>query len=82
MGKCPDIELAIHSLETMKPPRADKRAEAQAAKDAAVGARAMAYNMAAALSEHICAALQSDHADRMSLGEIGQRISDLRELGS
>jgi hypothetical protein len=46
MGRCPDIDLAISYLEKMKRPRADKHAEGQRAKDAAVGARIMAYNMA------------------------------------
>jgi hypothetical protein len=36
----------MRNLEKMKGPRADKHAEGQRAKDAAVGARIMAYNIA------------------------------------
>jgi hypothetical protein len=42
----PDIDLAIGYLEKMKRPRTDKQSESQQAKDAAVGAKIMAYNMA------------------------------------
>ena len=46
MGGCSDVDLAIHHLEKMKRPRADKYAEGQSAKDAAYGAKIMAHNMA------------------------------------
>jgi hypothetical protein len=45
LGTCSDIDLAIHHLEKMKPPSADKQSEGRLAKDAAVGAKIMAYNM-------------------------------------
>jgi hypothetical protein len=46
MGQCSDIDLAIGCLEKLKRPRTDKHAEGQSAKDAVVGARIMAHNMA------------------------------------
>lgn len=45
MGRCDDIDLAIHYLEKMKRPRSDKNAEGQRAQSAAVGAQIMAHNM-------------------------------------
>lgn len=45
MRKCSDADLAITYLQKMKRSRADKSLEGQRAKDAAVGARIMAYNL-------------------------------------
>lgn len=45
LGTCSDIDLAIGYLEKMKRPRANKQDLGQRAKDAAVGAKIMAYNM-------------------------------------
>jgi hypothetical protein len=45
MKRCPDIDLAIGYLEKMKRLRANKQDLGQRAKDAAVGAKIMAYNM-------------------------------------
>ena len=46
LGRCPDINLAIRHLERIKRPRADKRAEAQQAKNVGVRIHVIARNIA------------------------------------
>ncbi len=45
LGHCSFVNFAQHYLERMKRPRANKQAEGQRAKDAAVRAKVMAQSM-------------------------------------